>query len=40
VSAGSSSTDIGSSAMFTVTEETRSIRGEERAFFSGATVGA
>lgn len=38
VSAGSSSSDIRSSAGFTVTGETRSIRGEDRAFLSVATV--
>ena len=40
VSAGSSSSDIRSSATSTVTGQTRSIRGEERAFLSVATVGA
>jgi beta-xylosidase len=40
VSAGSSSMDIRSSATFTVTGQTRSIRGEDRAFFSVATVGS
>src|SRR5262245_9761131 len=39
VSAGSSSSDIRSSAKFTVTGKTRSIKGEERAFLSVATVG-
>jgi beta-glucosidase len=39
VSAGSSSSDIRSSATFTVTGKTRSIRGEDRAFLSVATVG-
>jgi beta-glucosidase len=38
VSVGSSSEDIRSSAMFTVTGETRTIRGEERAFLSTASV--
>lgn len=38
VSAGSSSSDIRSSATFTVTGTTRIIKGEERAFFSVATV--
>jgi beta-glucosidase len=40
VSAGSSSSDIRSSAKFTVTGKTRTIRGEDRAFLSAATVGA
>lgn len=40
VSAGSSSNDIRSRAKFTVTGETRSIRGEDRAFLSVATVGS
>jgi beta-glucosidase len=40
VSAGSSSDDIRSSATFTVTGQTRSIRGEDRAFLSVATVGS
>jgi hypothetical protein len=40
VSAGSSSSDIRSSAKFTVTGQTRAIRGEDRAFLSVATVGA
>jgi beta-xylosidase len=40
VSAGSSSMNIRSSATFTVTGQTRVIRGEDRAFFSVATVGA
>jgi beta-xylosidase len=40
VSVGSSSSDIRSSAKFTVTGKTRSIRGEERAFLSVATVGS
>jgi beta-xylosidase len=40
VSAGSSSNDIRSSATFTVTGKTRSIRGDERAFLSIATVGS
>jgi beta-xylosidase len=38
VSAGSSSSDIGSSATFTVTGQMRVIKGEDRAFFSVATV--
>jgi beta-glucosidase len=38
VSAGSSSSDIRSSATFTVTGKTRSIRGEHHAFLSVATV--
>jgi beta-glucosidase len=38
VSAGSSSDDIRSSATFTVTGETRAIKGEDRAFLSAATV--
>jgi beta-xylosidase len=38
VSAGSSSSDIRSSASFTVTGKTRTIRGEERAFLSVATI--
>jgi beta-glucosidase len=40
VSAGSSSSDIRSAAKFTVTGKTRSIRGEDRAFFSVATIGS
>ncbi|MGH7491479.1 MAG: fibronectin type III-like domain-contianing protein [bacterium] len=40
VSAGSSSSDIRSSAKFTVTGKTRAITGKERAFFSVATVGS
>jgi hypothetical protein len=40
VSAGSSSSDIRSGAMFTITGTTRVIRGEERAFFFVATVGS
>jgi beta-xylosidase len=40
VSAGSSSSDLRSSAAFTVTGQTRSIRGEDRAFLSVATVGS
>ena len=40
VSTGSSSSDIRSSATFTVTGKTRVIRGEERAFLSVATVGS
>ena len=39
VSAGSSSSDIRSRATFTITGQTRSIRGEDRAFLSVATVG-
>jgi len=39
VSAGSSSSDIRSSVKLTVTGKTRSIRGEDRAFLSVATVG-
>jgi beta-xylosidase len=38
VSAGSSSSDIRSSAQFTVTGQTRAISGEDRAFLSVATV--
>jgi beta-glucosidase len=40
VSAGSSSSDLRSSAKFTVTGKTRVIRDEDRAFFSVATVGS
>ena len=40
VSAGSSSSDIRSKANLTVTGTTRTIRGENRAFFSVATVGS
>jgi beta-xylosidase len=40
VSAGSSSSDIRSSATFTVTGQTRSLRAEDRGFLSVATVGA
>jgi beta-glucosidase len=40
VSAGSSSSDIRSSATLTVTGEARVTKGEERAFLSTATVGA
>jgi beta-xylosidase len=40
VSVGSSSSDIRSSALFTVTGQTRVIKGEERAFLSAATVGS
>jgi len=40
VSAGSSSSDLRSSATFTVTGQTRAISGEERAFLSAATVGS
>jgi beta-glucosidase len=39
VSAGSSSSDIRSSAKFSVAGKTRTIKGEERAFLSTATVG-
>jgi beta-xylosidase len=39
VSVGSSSSDIRSSATFTVTGTTRIIKGEDRAFLSVATVG-
>ena len=39
LSVGSSSNDIRSAAKFTVTGKTRSIKGEERAFLSVATVG-
>jgi beta-glucosidase len=38
VSAGSSSSDIRSTAKLTVTGKTRTIRGEDRAFLSAATV--
>jgi beta-glucosidase len=38
LSAGSSSTDLRSSARFTITGRTRSIRGEDRAFLSVSTV--
>ena len=38
VSAGSSSNDMQSSAKLTVTGKTRTIKGEERAFLSTATV--
>ena len=38
VSAGTSSSDIRSSANVTVTARTRTIRGEERAFLSVATI--
>ena len=37
VSAGSSSSDIRSSAKFTVTGQTRTINGEDRAFLSATT---
>jgi beta-glucosidase len=40
VSAGSSSSDIRSMAKLTVTGKTRTIKGEERAFLSAATVGS
>jgi beta-glucosidase len=40
LSAGSSSSDLRSSATFTVTGQTRSIKGKERAFLSAATVGS
>ena len=39
VSVGSSSSDIRSSAAFTITGRTRAIGGDEREFFSAATVG-
>jgi beta-glucosidase len=38
VSAGSSSSDIRSSAKLTITGKTRVIKGEERAFLSAVTV--
>jgi hypothetical protein len=40
VSAGSSSSNIRSSATFAVTGQTRAISGEDRAFLSVATVGS
>jgi beta-glucosidase len=40
VSAGSSSSDLRSTARFTVTGKTRAFKGEERAFLSAATVGS
>jgi hypothetical protein len=40
LSAGSSSSDIRSSAKLTVTGKTRAIKGEDRAFLSEATVGS
>ncbi len=40
MSAGSSSSNIRSSATLTVTGKTRSIRGEKRVFLSVATVGS
>jgi beta-xylosidase len=40
ISVGASSSDIRSSATFTVTGKTRTIRGKDRAFFSVATVGS
>jgi beta-glucosidase len=40
VSAGSSSSDIRSTAKFTITGKTRTIKGEDRAFFSVVTVGS
>jgi beta-glucosidase len=40
VSAGSSSSDIRSSATFTVTGAARTIKGEDRAFLSVATMGS
>ena len=40
LSAGSSSSDIRSTATFTVSGQTRRIHGEERAFLSTATVGS
>jgi beta-glucosidase len=39
VTAGSSSSDIRSSATLTVTGKTRVIKGEDRAFLSAATIG-
>jgi hypothetical protein len=39
LSAGSSSSDIRSTATFIVTGTTRIIKGEDRAFLSEATVG-
>jgi beta-xylosidase len=39
LSAGSSSSDLGASATFTVTGQTRAISAEDRAFLSVATVG-
>ena len=39
VNAGSDSSDIRSSAEFTITGQTRTISGEERAFFSAVTIG-
>jgi hypothetical protein len=39
VSAGSSSSDIRSSATFTVTGKMRTVSGEDRAFLSVATLG-
>jgi hypothetical protein len=39
VSAGSGSSDIRSTAKFTVTGKTRVIKGEDRAFLSVVTVG-
>jgi hypothetical protein len=40
LSAGSSSSDLRSTATFTVTGQTRSIKGEEHAFLSTVTVGS
>jgi hypothetical protein len=40
VKAGSSSSDIRSSAKFTVAGNTRVIKGEDRAFLTAATVGS
>jgi beta-xylosidase len=40
LSVGSSSDDIRSTAKFTVTGKTRTIKGEERAFLSAASVGS
>ena len=40
LSAGSSSDDLRASATFTVTGQTRTIKGEDRAFLSAATVGS
>ena len=40
LSAGSNSSDLRSSARFTVTGKARAFKGEDRAFLSVATVGA
>ena len=40
VSAGSSSSDIRSSAEFTITGYTRAIRSDQRVFLSAATIGS